>query len=154
MTIRRATIDDADAICDVHVRSIRGLCAADYTPEQIEAWAGRKKPELYSRAMSEGGETMFVAIDDAGRIVGFAAFKEAEIYGLYVVPEAVGRGAGSALLDAAEAEMRLRGVMLVKFRSTFTAVTFYQRHGYARGDDAVSRMSGVDIPCLWMSKKL
>src|SRR4051812_35349674 len=100
MTIRRATIDDADAICDVHVRSIRGLCAADYTPEQIEAWAGRKKPELYSRAMSEGGETMFVAIDDAGRIVGFVAFKQAEIYGLYVAPEAVGRGAGSALLDA------------------------------------------------------
>ena len=43
MLIRRATVDDAEAICDLHVRSIRGLCAADYTPPQIEAWASRKR---------------------------------------------------------------------------------------------------------------
>jgi ribosomal protein S18 acetylase RimI-like enzyme len=153
--IRRATIDDAEEICDLHIRSIRVLCFADYTPQQIEAWAGRKKPELYSRAMTEGGETMFVAVDEQqGRIIGFAAFKEAEIYGLYVAPEAVRRGVGSALLDAAEAAMRSNGVTLVKFRSTLTALSFYQCHGYVRGDDAIARMGGVDVPCVWMSKTL
>jgi putative acetyltransferase len=154
MLIRRATIDDADAICDLHIRSIRGLCAADYTPEQIEAWAGRKKPELYVRAMAEGGETMFVAVDEHDRIAGFVAFKESEIYGLYVAPESVGQGAGSALLAVAEAAMRAAGVTEAKFRSTFTALTFYARRGYQRGEDAVSRMSGVGIPCVWMSKTL
>jgi len=154
MLIRRATVEDADALSDLHVRSVRVLCFADYTPQQIEAWAGRKKPELYSRAMTEGGETMFVAVDDQGRIIGFAAFKEAEIYGLYVAPEAVRRGVGSALLDAAEAAMRLNGVTLVQFRSTLTALSFYQRHGYVRGDDAIARMAGVDVPCVWMSKNL
>ena len=104
--------------------------------------------------MTEGGETMFVAVDDQGRIIGFAAFKEAEIYGLYVAPEAVRRGVGSALLDAAEAAMRLNGVTLVQFRSTLTALSFYQRHGYVRGDDAIARMAGVDVPCVWMSKNL
>jgi ribosomal protein S18 acetylase RimI-like enzyme len=152
MIIRRATIDDADAICDLHIRSIRVLCFGDYTPQQIEAWAGRKKPELYSRAMTEGGETMFVAVDEQGPIIGFAAFKGVETYGLYVAPEAVRRGVGSALLDAAEAAMRSNGVTLVKFRSTFTALSFYQRHGYVRGDDAIARMAGVDVPCVWMSK--
>jgi putative acetyltransferase len=154
MITRRATVDDAKAICDLHIRSIRVLCADDYTADQIEAWAGRKKPELYSRAMTEGGETMLVAIDEQGRIVGFAAFNEAEIYGLYVAPEAVRRGVGSQLLDATEAAMRLNGVREVSFRSTLTAVTFYQAHGYQRGDDAVSRMSGVEIPCVWVSKML
>jgi putative acetyltransferase len=154
MIVRRATVDDAEAICDLHICSIRGLCANDYTPEQIEAWAGRKKPELYSRAMTEGGETMFVAVDEQGRIIGFAAFKAAEIYGLYVAPEAIRRGVGSELLDAAEAAMRLSGVAVVRFRSTLTALSFYQRHGYQHGDDAISRMGGVDIPCVWMSKNL
>jgi putative acetyltransferase len=152
--IRRATIDDAEAICDLHIRSIRVLCFADYTPQQIEAWAGRKRPEMYTHAMTDGGETMFVAVDDAGRIAGFCAFKGDEIYGLYVAPESTGRGAGTALLAVAEQTMREGGVTEVKFRSTLTALTFYTRHGYYRGADAVSRMSGVKIPCVWMSKNL
>ena len=155
MIIRRATLDDADAICELHVRSIRELCAVDYTPAQVEAWAGRKRPALYREAMTDGGETMFVAVDDGGdRVIGFVAFKEAEIYGLYVAPESVRRGAGSELLDAAEAAMRLAGVTQVKFRSTLTALSFYLRRGYQRGDDAIARMSGVEIPCVWMSKTL
>ena len=155
MIIRRATLDDADAICELHVRSIRELCAVDYTPAQVEAWAGRKRPALYREAMTDGGETMFVAVDDGGdRVIGFVAFKEAEIYGLYVAPESVRRGAGSELLDAAEAAMRLAGVTQVKFRSTLTALSFSLRRGYQRGDDAIARMSGVEIPCVWMSKTL
>ena len=152
MIIRRATVDDAEAICDLHVRSIRGLCAGDYTPQQIEAWAGRKQPVLYREAMTDGRETMFVAVGETGHIVGFVAFKASEIYGLYVAPDSVRRGAGSALLATAEAAMRAAGVSEVEFRSTLTAVTFYTRHGYRRGDDAVSRMSGVAIPCVWMTK--
>jgi putative acetyltransferase len=154
MIIRRATVDDAVAICDLHVRSIRVLCAGDYTPAQIEAWAGRKRPELYTRAMTDGGETMFVAVDESNRIIGFVAFKQNEIYGLYVASESVRRGVGAALLATAEAAMRAAGVSHVKFRSTITALTFYERQGYARGEPAVSRMSGVDVPCVWMSKNL
>jgi len=154
MQIRRATIDDAAAICDMHVRSIRQLCSADYTAEQIEAWAWRKRPENYSRAMSEGGETMFVAVDEHDRVAGFVAFRDGEIYGLYVAPESVRKGIGTALLEVAEAEMRRAGVTVVKFRSTTTALPFYLRHGYCRGEDAVAHMSGVDVPCVWMSKTL
>jgi putative acetyltransferase len=156
MLIRRATVDDAEAICDLHVSSIRELCAADYTPQQIEAWAGRKRPEPYAEAMTDARETMFVAVENHGRdrLVGFVAFKESELYGLYIAPQHIRRGAGTALLGAAEAAMRLGGVTQVKLRSTLTAVTFYLRRGYSRGDDAIARMSGVEIPCVWMSKTL
>jgi putative acetyltransferase len=154
LTIRPATPDDAEAMCDLHIRSIRVLCATDYTPEQIEAWAGRKKPELYSRAMTEGGETMFVALDEHGVMLGMASFKDTEIYCLYVAPGAARRGVGSELLDAMETAMRANGVAEVEFRSTLTALTFYERRGYRRGDPANARMAGVDIPCVWMSKTL
>jgi hypothetical protein len=33
---RRATVDDASVILRVHVDSIRRVCSADYTSEQIE----------------------------------------------------------------------------------------------------------------------
>ena len=47
--VRFATPADAEAICRVHVASIRESCAGDYTPQQIEAWAGPKRPEDYIR---------------------------------------------------------------------------------------------------------
>lgn len=154
MAIRPATAADAEAICDLHIRSIRVLCAPDYTPEQIEAWAGRKRPELYRQAMTEGGETMLVAISDSDQIAGFAAFKGSEIYGLYVAPASVNQGVGSALLAAVDAQMVAAGVGQVRFRSTFMALGFYLHRGYRPGENAVSRMGGVDIPCVWVTKDL
>ena len=152
--IRPATPDDADALCDLHVRSIRVLCAADYTPEQIEAWCRPKSPEKYRKAMTEGAETMFVAAADDGSLAGFAAFKGDELYGLYVGPDSIRRGVGRRLLETLEAAARRAGTAQLRFRSTLTAVPFYVRCGYEKGEYTCARMSGVQIPCVWMTKKL
>jgi len=154
MTIRPATPDDADALCDLHVRSIRVLCAADYTPEQIEAWCRPKAPEKYRKAMTEGGETMFVAVGEGGSLAGFASFKGDELYAVYVAPESTRRGVGRRLLETVEVAARQAGTMRLRFRSTLTAVEFYLRCGYEKGEETVSRMSGVEIPCVWMTKTL
>src|SRR4051812_13209793 len=106
MTIRLATPDDADALCDLHIRSIRVLCAADYTPEQIEAWCRPKAPEKYRLAMTEGGETMFVAVDEVGSLAGFSSFKGDELYAIYVAPDSVRRGIGRRLLETVESAAR------------------------------------------------
>src|SRR4051794_15114973 len=103
MTIRPATPDDADALCDLHIRSIRVLCAGDYTPEQIDAWCRPKTPEKYRTAMTDGGETMFVAVDDYGSLAGFASFKGEELYAVYVAPDSIRRGVGRQLLQTVEA---------------------------------------------------
>src|SRR5215212_3823690 len=86
--IRPATPSDADAICAVHVASIRGLCATDYTTEQIDGWAGAKHPDRYRQAMAEG-ERMFVAELDssAGRVViGLAGIHGNEVRGSTSTP--------------------------------------------------------------------
>jgi GNAT superfamily N-acetyltransferase len=57
----------------------------------------------------------------------------AEIDEFYLLPSARGRGAGSALLQAAEAEFRRRGctnVFLQLGRGNGTAREFYRRRGY------------------------
>ena len=47
--VRLATPADAEEIHRVHLASVRTLCARDYTPEQIQAWAGFRHPDNYRR---------------------------------------------------------------------------------------------------------
>jgi len=54
----------------------------------------------------EGGE---LVVEDKGAVVGFAVVKDCELDLLYTSPEAWGRGAGRALLVAAEHTLRDAG---------------------------------------------
>src|SRR4051794_6953448 len=111
INIRPATHTDAPAIWAMHVDSIRRSCAKDYTPEQIEAWAGPKKPENYTSALDKG-ETMFVAEIDH-RIVGFGAMRQDKIVGMYITPEFQQRGIGQQLLATLESDARRRGIEIL-----------------------------------------
>ena len=154
MIVRRATLDDADAICDVHIRSIRELCAKDYTPQQIDSWTRYKSPENYRRGMSERGEVLFVA-EIAGKIVGFSSLEKDEITSVYIAPEGVGKGAGRALVEAAQSHARDQGVATIRLRSTITSIGFYLHMGYTRDQDTVFNLrDGVGIECVWMHKHL
>jgi len=151
--IRRATPDDAEAITPVHVASIRTLCAKDYTPEQIDAWAGWKSPEKYRAAMA-AGEVFFVAEVDGG-VVGFSVLFGDEVKAVYLHPDHVGRGIGRRLLEAVEAEARANGVPELKLTSTLTSVRFYESCGYTRGDLHQHPVTGgVTLPCVHFSKRL
>jgi putative acetyltransferase len=150
--IRRATPSDAPAILSAHVQAIRQTCHTHYNAEQIEAWAGPKKAQDYANAMARG-EAMFVAEMDS-QIVGFAAIDRETIKAVYVLPMAQHRGVGAALLAAVEGEARANGVGNVSLESTVNAVSFYESHGYQRGEDAVHMMRGLPIPCVKMSKAI
>ena len=151
--IRRATPDDAEAITPVHVASIRTLCAEDYTPEQIDAWAGWKSPDKYRAAMA-AGEVFFVAEVD-GRVVGFSVLFGDEVKAVYLHPDHVGRGIGRGLLEAVEAEARANGVAELKLTSTLTSVRFYESCGFTRGDLHEHPVTaGVTLQCVHFSKRL
>ena len=70
---------------------------------------------------------------------------------LYVVPELRGRGIGSALLAAAEAEVRRRGGELLEINvdgDDTDARRFYERHGYTHIEP------GQLQPALYYSREL
>jgi putative acetyltransferase len=151
--IRRATLEDAVAITPVHVASIRTLCAKDYTPQQIDAWAGWKSPDEYCAAM-DAGEVFFVA-EVNGNIVGFSVLFGDEVKAVYVHPDHVGCGVGRRLLEAVEAEARSRGIRELKLTSTLTSLEFYESCGYTKGDLHQHPVTGgVLLPCVHFTKWL
>ena len=154
MIVRRATEDDAESICDVHIRSIRALCANDYTPQQIESWVRYKSADNYRKAMSERGEVLFVA-ERHLKIIGFSQLWKDEITSVYVAPEGKRFGAGRALVEAAEAHARQQGVTEIKLRSTITSIAFYEHLGYRRVEDTIYTLrDGVKLECVWVRKAL
>lgn len=154
INIRRAKHSDAHDIITAHVRSIREICAKDYTPEQIEAWAGRKfKPELWCQAMDR--DYVWV-VELNSQVKGFghlAIMNEniGEVMGLYFTPELRGLKAGKKLFSEMVEEARKHGVKKLELHATLTAKTFYESLGFHQVEGRCSvEMQGVDIPCFPM----
>lgn len=140
-------------MCAVHKASVRGICAADYTPDEIEAWVGGLRPEGYAASM-EAGQAMWVGLVD-GRVRGFASLDGGEIAALYVHPEAARSGVGTRLLRAVERAAGRQGIRTLRLTSTLTALRFYQAKGYTVVDTVAFRLrGGVAIRAVEMVKEL
>ena len=131
MTIRTATIDDARAIADVHVASwlaaYRGL-----VPEAVLHALSVETRAVQWHGWLRAGETRTLV---AGDVDGFVTFTETngEIGALYVAPERVRRGIGSALIEAAHAALHAAGrdeAYLWVFELNAPARAFYAGHRY------------------------
>jgi putative acetyltransferase len=149
--VRRAVTADAAILCDLHKASVRALCAGAYSSAQIELWLALRSADDYRRAMTSG--EVMLAATYADRVVGFASTKGAELRALYVNPK-LGRGAGGALLAAAEEQARAAGEPVLHVRATPNAVAFYRKHGYMRAARGIVRRGGVELQVLCMHKSL
>jgi putative acetyltransferase len=157
-SIRRARPEDDRAIYEAHMRSIREVCARDYSPEQIEAWGGRAFiPGFWPQIMAR--DPVWV-VDAGGALLGFAHVtkldaERAELSSLFLVPEALGLGLGRMLLEEALAWARAQGVSRVVLSATKTALSFYLAQGFQRVPGCTERhISGVAIDCLPMERPL
>ncbi len=156
--IRRAGHEDAEAIIDSHVRSIREICSRDYTQLQINAWAGRNfKAHLWCQTMDRD-LVWVVCVDSQVRGYGHLAVmnaSEGEVMGLYLAPEALGIGAGKKLFDVVLKTALENKLQVLNLHATKTARGFYEKQGFFQvpGLESVE-IGGVDIPCTPMSRKL
>ncbi|MET0143312.1 MAG: GNAT family N-acetyltransferase [Ilumatobacteraceae bacterium] len=120
VTIRPASVDDADAVGEVHVRAwqsaYRGVIPDDYldglhAPDHATRW------REHLIAPSSDGH-LLVVVDDH-RVVGFASLGPArdsdapseigQLYAINLDPDVWGRGLGRALLSVATDRLRERG---------------------------------------------
>ncbi|HWM65566.1 MAG TPA: GNAT family N-acetyltransferase [Steroidobacteraceae bacterium] len=147
VAIRRARRADADAIVTVLRRSIIELCVDDHhnDPGVLGGWLQNKTASNVCVWIDVPGNFMLIAEGGARGVCGVASLSATGLILLcYVLPEVQFGGVGRALLEAVEAEARLRGLRELSLESTLSARAFYSRHSYRPKEGAPS-----DSPLLF-----
>ena len=121
MRVRRASPDDAEAVLAVHRASRAAAYAHLGPPEQA---VGQSTVESWAAALADGDAWVH---EEDGRVVAFAHKVGPKLAGLYVHPDAQGRGIGSELLDTAVAAGARE---LWVYEDHPTARAFYERRGW------------------------
>jgi hypothetical protein len=83
ITIRAASASDAARIHEVHVASVRALCAPAYELTVVDGWLLGRSGEGYLWGIAEGAT--FVAEVSSG-IVGFGEAVRGEVRAVFVEP--------------------------------------------------------------------
>ena len=152
--IRPATIEDRQALWQVHTQAIRRSAKSHYKAEQIEAWAGR----LMSESYTPNPELFIVAEAESVGVVGFGEIniQTGEIEAVFVAPEYSRLGIGHRLLQALEDIAVQRGLTHLVLDASLNAVAFYERMGYRKKEPTVQRYGkdAVEVPGILMMKHL
>ena len=126
MIIRAYRPEDCPRLAALFHDTIHTVNAADYTPEQLDAWAsGAVDLEAWDRSFQE--HDTLVAVED-GEILGFGDLdrKTGYLDRLYVGRNCQGRGVASALCDRLEQAAPGR----VFTHASITARPFFENRGY------------------------
>lgn len=153
LSLRPATPGDRRALWRIHSRSVEALCAGAYSSLEVRTWVELLRPDGYLRP--EQPRTVLVA--ERGRhLVGFGQLDAflGELEALYVVPEEMGHGVGSALLSALEELAWRAGARVMSLDASLNAEDFYRARGYVRLHAAKRILTPeVQLACVRMRKQ-
>jgi ribosomal protein S18 acetylase RimI-like enzyme len=142
--LRRAGPEDARAIAEVHVRSWKAAFPGLLPQHYLDTLRPEDRLGQWEEALSTSAWPVVLVAEDERAIVGFVALSPSrdadadpsavgEIQTIYLDPPAFGGGTGSALLQAAEAELARAGftsATLWVLETNAKARRFYERHGW------------------------
>jgi N-acetylglutamate synthase-like GNAT family acetyltransferase len=183
LTIRQAVLSDVPAIEGLIRASVRGLQAADYTPEQREQalelvfgvdtqlvedgtyFVAVTRGDEGSSAASEmvgcGGwskrKTLYGSDHCAGREDALLnpRYDAAKIRAFFVHPSWARQGIGSRILEVCEAAAARAGFSRLEMGATLTGVPLYLARGYIEGQRReVPLRPGLSLPIVHMVKRL
>jgi ribosomal protein S18 acetylase RimI-like enzyme len=138
MSVRRVRADDADLMRELRLRALRDAPLAFGSNYERELAFDRAVWEERVRANADGRESVGFVLEPAGGMaVGRIHDDEADVaqlYGMWVAPEARRGGAGRALVDAVIAWAIDRGARRLITQVTEgndAALRLYERAGFA-----------------------
>lgn len=153
MAIEPAALADLDTVADQWVD-----LASEQRPHGTHVHAAANRTTMRERLARHvvDGSVLVDRVD--GEVVGFVSFERTDsemnvdavrglVSNLYVVPDYRGAGRGAALLDAAEAELRERGVDVVQLEvmaDNTRARSFYSTQGYDEHRYVLEKRVGVE----------
>ncbi|NPC78283.1 GNAT family N-acetyltransferase [Pyxidicoccus fallax] len=129
IVIRPYVPADAPVLLELFRRSVREVASADYSPEQVRAWAPDDLDvETFARRRAAAGT--WVAERD-GAVAGFTDLSDDGYIDMFFVhPEHARRGVATALMAHVLGEARRRGLARLTVAASITARPLFERSGF------------------------
>lgn len=151
ITIRDFRQTDSPALAKLFFDTIRNVNIADYTLEQVEAWAPENiDPVAWEKSFDN--KFVFVAEDGSG-IAGFGELEaNGHIDRFYVARRCIGTGVGKRIYQ--ELELKARDLDLTELfvEASVTAKNFFQGLGFKIEEEQTVQRRGVSFTNLKMRK--
>lgn len=132
LLVRPYRPEDLEVLVDLFYETVHTVNAAQYTPEQLNAWAPLEEKEgrIEKWRDSLSRNFSFVA-EQAGKIVGFSDLqKDGYLNRLYIHKDYQRQGIAAALLNAVEKEAEKLALSEITVDASLTAKPFFEKHGY------------------------
>ncbi len=151
--LRKANPEDLTDIRRLFTDTIHAVCADDYSPEQISAWAASAGN---TRLWEEKVETQYFLIAEIeGDPVGFGSLAlDNTIDLLYIHKDYQKKGIATMLCRKLEAEALSRGASVLFSHASITAKPFFEKMGFVSRRRQTQIRQGVEIVNYLMEKKL
>lgn len=160
VSVRPATVEDAESIVRAHYSAVHKTAARDYPQDILDEWSPAVTAERIGKFESlvrdnPENEVIVVAEID-GKVIGFGSIVPAknELRAVYVSGDAGSSGAGRAIVEYLELQARKLNVTELNLDSSINAEAFYAKLGYeAIGKGKHPMRSGRLMDCVRMRKQ-
>lgn len=140
INIRKYKDEDYKAVTIVHVNSWKTTYKGIVPQQYLDNLTYKSRYEMNRNFMSNSDVSAFVAEDSSGKIIGFATCGmskekidnyDGELYGIYILEEAQGKGLGKRLVHTVREELIERGFksMIIWALEENKACEFYKAMG-------------------------
>ncbi|MBM5783142.1 MAG: GNAT family N-acetyltransferase [Pelagibacterales bacterium] len=152
--IRKYRPQDARELANIYYHTIHNINIADYSEEQINAWAPESCLELdgWERKW-EKLSPIVATIGD--QIVGFAEFEDnGHIDCFYVHHQFQGKAVGSALIKEIFNQALRKNLSKIFAEVSITAKSFFLKNGFEVAKEQFVKIRGVELRNFVMEKIL
>jgi putative acetyltransferase len=156
MELRPYRDEDSGATRAVFERAVRLTALADYSDEQVEAWAPSdfSASDLAAWGVERASAQTVVAAEDDG-VLGFSDLVDGRLIDmLYVDPAASRRGIATALLTEIVSIARAAGTSEIETYASLTARPIFERHGFTVIERNTAHVRGVSMTNFRMRRPL
>lgn len=167
MTVRIATVGDAEQIAAVHVQSWQGAYRGLLPDDFLANLSVERRITQWQSNLTDHADATLV-YEDEGKVVGFVSYGRyrdedlgdnvGEIYAIYLLPDSWGQGVGAALMREGLARLQKQAyqqVSLWVLAGNNRAIRFYEQFGFkADGTTKVESPRGIDLHELRYVKSL
>lgn len=154
MRFREAILDDAEGIARVHVDSWRTTYKEIVPDSYLQQLSYEQRAENWRRGI--GKNSLYVAEDESGKIVGFATGgkertgnydADGELYAIYLLQEVQGQGIGLKLTQLIARSLQKQGFasMLVWVLERNPSKAFYESLGGQPIDTTMIDIGGEEF---------